>query len=96
VLTERVRGGRFKDPVGGGPPDWAVGAAGPEGRGPASATSPENFPVMFSGTHTIEHPFSPWVSLILVLIHFWVDFGSFLGVDFLGKPVVVVGKFCFG
>jgi len=40
--------------------------------------------------------FFPWVSLILVLIHFWVDFGSFLGVDFLGKPVVVVGKFCFG
>lgn len=45
--------------------------------------------MMFSGTYTIENPFSPWVSEILVLLHFWVDFGSILGVDFLGNRLML-------
>lgn len=42
VDRERERGGRKKTQLVGWPPNWADDAAGPEGHGPASATSPEN------------------------------------------------------
>jgi len=70
--VDREREGRkVEDPVGGlatglgGRRCWAGGPQPCVGN-----VTGELFPVMFSGTHTIENPFSPWVSEILVLLYF--------------------------